>query len=259
MMIVAILQARMSSTRLPGKVLKPLAGAPSLARQLERLERSMRLDRLVVATSVNPEDEAIATLCADRGTACFRGSLSDVLDRVYQAALSQAPLPDHVVRLTADCPLTDWRLIDSLIEVHLKGGFDYSSNTIPRSYPKGLDAEIVTLAALEEAWRKAANDYQREHVTPYFYQAGTCETFRIGSERQEENWEDLRWTLDTPEDYDMISAVYDALYGKNPAFTTTDVMAFLLAEHKVATLNADAKALSLYDRLRGANSASATR
>ena len=243
-LILAILQARMSSTRLPGKVLRPLAGAPSLQRQLERIARCQTLDQVLVATSRGQDDDAIAGLCRSLGVGCFRGDLEDVLQRYYQAA---APIrPDHVVRLTADCPLTDWRLIDWLTDHHLAGGFDYCSNTDPRCYPKGLDVEIFTLAALERAQREATTAYQREHVTPYFYQPATRHLFRSGSVSQDLDWGCLRWTLDRPDDYAMIAALYERLHGDKPAFTTEDAMTLLLAEPALRALNADRQAAGIY-------------
>ena len=248
-MILAILQARMSSTRLPGKVLKPLAGAPALERQLERVARAERIDRLIVATSDQPEDDAIAEISEALGIGCFRGDLDNVLDRFYRAA--QALAPRHVVRLTGDCPLADWRLIDRLVETHVTGGYDYASTVMPRCYPKGLDAEIMTLAALETAWREAADPYQREHVTPLLYQPQHSSRFKLGSVSQAEDWSPLHWTLDRPEDYKMIAAVYQALYPQDPAFGTEDILDYLLAHPEVHALNADQRALAKYAELLG--------
>lgn len=244
-MILAIVQARMSSSRLPGKVLKPLAGAPSLARQLERIERARKIDHVMVATSRNREDDVIAGLCRDLATECFRGSLENVLERYYQAAKRHQP--DHVVRLTADCPMTDWRLIDDMIDDHCRHGNDYSGIGMPRSYPKGLDAEIMTFAALEAAWRDSNTPYQREHVTPFLYQHK--DRFRMSGISQARDWSKLRWTLDTPADYAMIAAVYEALYPSNPAFNREEIMAFLLDHPQVRELNADDEAKALYDAL----------
>ena len=166
-MILGILQARASSRRLPGKVLKPILGRPMLERQIERLRRARRLDGLVVATSTDAGDDAIDALCRSLGVECFRGSLEDVLDRFYRAVLRHAP--QSAVRLTADCPLADPAVIDRLVELHAAGGYDYTSNTLVRTYPDGLDAEVVALPCLEAAWREAALPSEREHVTPFIY------------------------------------------------------------------------------------------
>ncbi len=244
-MILGIVQTRTTSTRLPGKVLLPLAGAPSLQRQLERLSRVGGWDRLIVATSEQPSDDPVAALCDALGQDVFRGSLDNVLDRFYMAALPHRP--EQVVRLTADCPLTDWRVIDRLIAFHLAGGYDYTSNALERRFPVGLDCEIATFAALTEAWREAQAPDQREHVTPFIHRQPA--RYRLGSLTQANDLSALRWTLDTPEDYAMIAAVYDALYPADPAFTTEDILAFLLAHPEIRERNADARGRALYQRL----------
>ena len=166
-MILAILQARMSSSRLPGKVLAPILGEPMIARQIERLRRAERIDRLVIATSDQPDDDELAAEAGRIGCDVFRGALDDVLERYYRCATAQAPLPDHVVRLTGDCPLADPGLIDRLIAFHLEGGFDYASTALEPTWPDGLDAEIMTMAALEAAWREAT------------LSSGICQSSRI--------------------------------------------------------------------------------
>src|SRR5215831_8692767 len=167
-MILGILQARASSRRLPGKVLKPILGRPMLERQIERVRRSRRMDRLTVATSTDASDDAIAALCQALTVDCFRGSLEDVLDRFYQAARQYAPRA--VVRLTGDCPLTDPRVIDELIETHCREGYDYTANVLPpRQIPDGLDVEVIAMSCLETTWREAKLPSEREHVTPFIY------------------------------------------------------------------------------------------
>ncbi|MBM3560846.1 MAG: hypothetical protein FJX53_13430, partial [Alphaproteobacteria bacterium] len=151
--VIAVLQARTSSSRLPGKVLRPLQGRPMLERQIERILRSRRLDRLVVATSDHPEDDPIEALCRTLGVDCFRGALEDVLDRFYRAAASRRP--DHVVRLTGDCPLCDPEIIDRVVAHHLEGGYDYTCNVLEPTFPDGLDVEAMTWASLETAWRES--------------------------------------------------------------------------------------------------------
>jgi len=148
-MILAILQARTSSSRLPGKVLKPILGKPMLLLQIERVRRARKIDKLVVATSNDPSDDGIEALCKQHGIDCFRGSLNDVLDRFYRAALTYNP--EHIVRLTGDCPLIDPELVDSIIDMHLEGNYDYTSNAIQMTFPDGLDVEILTIKVLKEA------------------------------------------------------------------------------------------------------------
>ncbi|MCX4037042.1 glycosyltransferase family protein [Aeromonas caviae] len=232
-MILGILQARASSSRLPGKVLKPLLGVPMLARQIERLQRSTRLDQLVVATSDQAGDEAISALCAELGVPCFRGPLDDVLQRFHLAA--QPFGPSQIVRLTGDCPLADPALIDELVELHLTGGYDYSSNCWDPSYPDGLDAEILSAATLALLAEYAHTPTQREHVTYYIRQHEA--QFKIGKLARQPSLAHLRWTVDEPADFALVEQIYQRLYPSNPAFATDDILALLAREPQLATLN----------------------
>jgi spore coat polysaccharide biosynthesis protein SpsF len=220
--ILTILQARMSSSRLPGKVMRPLLGQPMMTRQIERLRRARRLQRLVVATSVNPEDDVVAETGAASGCEVYRGSLHDVLGR-YQGALQALGPADHVVRVTADCPLTDRSVIDAVVELHLGSGADYTSNTVDRTYPKGLDVEIVKADLVHVAALEGQDAYEREHVTPFFYRRP--ERFRIRQLVQAVDDSELRWTVDTPADFTFTEHVYKALYPQKPTFEAADIMA----------------------------------
>ena len=232
--ILAILQARMSSRRLPGKVLKPILGEPMLARQIERIRRAKTIDRLVVATSNDRSDDPIADLCARFGVDCFRGSLADVLDRFCMAANRYSP--EQVVRLTGDCPLIDSAVIDAVVRFHLAGGYDYSSNTIHPTFPDGLDVEICRYACLVEAGSEATTPFQREHVTPFFYrQPGR---YRLGDFRRSPDLSGLRWTVDNPEDYEVVCRVYAALYPSNPNFALDDILALFENNPDLAKINA---------------------
>jgi spore coat polysaccharide biosynthesis protein SpsF len=222
MRILTILQARMSSSRLPGKVLKPILGEPMMAWQIARLRRARRVGDLVVATSVGPEDDVVAACAETLGCQAFRGPLNDVLGR-YAGALEQHGPADHVVRVTADCPLTDWRVIDQVIERHLATGADYTSNTVERTYPKGLDVEIVRAPLLLEAAREAQDPYEREHVTPFFY--FRPERYRIVQVTQATDQNLLRWTVDTPADFVFAEAVYRTLHAARPDFLSEDILA----------------------------------
>ncbi len=233
-MILAILQARMSSTRLPGKVMAPILDRPMLLRQLERVGRAQSFDRLLVATSTSPSDDVIARLCADDAIDCFRGSLHDVLDRFVQAARPYAP--DHLIRLTADCPLADADVIDRVVEHHLEGGFDYTSNSRIRTFPHGLDAEVCRYPCLEQAWRNAATPFEREHVMPHLW-GNTC--FETSQVCQQSDQSHLRWTVDFPEDLKLVREIYAALYPGDPAFTTHDIMQLLSRMPTLMTLNTD--------------------
>jgi spore coat polysaccharide biosynthesis protein SpsF len=222
-MIAAILQARVSSTRLPGKVLMPILGAPMLLRQIERVRRAKLIDALLIATSDDASDDPIALLCKKQDVQCFRGSLDDVLDRFYQSA--RRLLPDHIVRLTGDCPLCDPLLIDQVVEHHLRGCFDYTSNTIEPTYPDGLDVEIFRYCCLEETWHEARLPSQREHVTPFVYQHP--ERYRIGSVKHDVDLSELRWTVDEPEDLELVRRIYGDMYPNNQAFGTADILDYL--------------------------------
>lgn len=234
-MILAILQARMSSTRLPGKVLKPMLGRPLMGRQIDRIRRSTRVDRLVVATSDQIADDPVAAFCASEGVACFRGSLDDVLGRFHGAAIAFGPA-DHVVRLTADCPLIDWTVIDAAIDLHLRTGADCSGNVIERTYPDGLDVEVMTAATLARAAREAVDKYEREHVTPYIYRHP--ELFRLAHLTQAPNLAELRWTVDNPADFAMVEAVFAKLEPRKRDFVQADVLALLSAHPEINAINA---------------------
>ena len=251
-MILGILQARASSRRLPGKVLKPILGRPMLERQIERLRRARRMDALVVATSSDASDDPIAALCESLAVDCFRGSLDDVLDRFCQAARPHAPRA--VVRLTGDCPLADPEVIDSLIEAQARSGCDYTTNTLPpRRIPDGLDAEVIAMSCLTAAWRDAALPSEREHVTPFIY--NHPERFRLERQDQPSDLSHLRWVVDEPEDFAFIAAVYEALYPTNPAFTTADVLTLLEARPDIAAKMGHAPTNEGYQRSLAADAA----
>lgn len=225
-MILAILQGRLSSTRLPGKVLEPVLGEPMIVRQLERLARSERIDRLVVATSIDTSDDPLEAELVARGVEVRRGPLHDVVGRFAGVVAELAP--QHIVRLTADCPLADPAVIDLLIESHLASGADYTSNTIERTYPDGLDAEIVSAPAWDRLLALPLTESEREHVTLGLY--SRPDDFVLGSVRQEVDRSELRWTVDLPDDLAFVREVYERLYHGNPGFGQDDILA-LLAEH----------------------------
>lgn len=233
-MILAILQARVSSSRLPGKVMLPLLGQPMLARQIERVRRATLIDQLLVATSMDSSDDAIAQLCAQTGTACYRGQLDDVLDRFYQAALPYRP--DYIVRLTGDCPLADPALIDRIIRFCVDGGYGHVSNGgEPTTFPDGLDAEVLPFAALEQAWREARLPSEREHVTPFIY--NHPERFRVEQYKNPVNLSHLRWTVDEPADFALVRIIYETLYPRQPDFGTADILRLLEERPELATMN----------------------
>ncbi|MBV9493793.1 MAG: glycosyltransferase family protein [Acidobacteria bacterium] len=241
MRVVAVIQARIASTRLPGKVLKPLAGEPLLARMLERVQVATELDDVVVATTTNPEDDAIRTLCAELDVPCFRGHPTDLLDRHYRAGVEHKA--DAVVKIPSDCPLIDPAIIDRVIAEFRSSDADFVSNLHPQSYPDGNDVEAMPMAILETAWREAKRDYEREHTTPFVWDQP--ERFRIANVA----WDrDLslthRFTIDYAEDYELLAAVYDALYGG--PFALDDILQLLDARPDIFRINAHLAGINWY-------------
>jgi len=230
---IAILQARVSSTRLPGKVLKPILGEPMLFRQIERLRRCRGFDGLVVATSTDASDAPLAAACEGWGVACHRGSLEDVLGRFVAAASPYQP--DIVVRLTGDCPLADPEVIDAVIRYFRQGDYDYASNIDPPTFPDGLDVEVMRYSCLAQAHREATLPSQREHVTPFI--RANAERFRSGCYIADTDLSNLRWSVDEPDDFAFVKAVFEMLYPAKPAFTTADVLRLLAGNGHLASIN----------------------
>ncbi len=223
---VAFIQARMASTRLPRKVLLPLQGVPVLQHVIQRTRAARLVSDVVVVTTMEPEDLQIVALCASLETRVFCGSVNDVLDRFYQAARIAGA--DNVVRITADCPVMDPGVIDRVVEAHLEGKADYTSNVLKATFPDGEDVEVVALGALEKAWREAALLSEREHVTPYL--RNHPELFRLVGVESETDLGGKRWTVDEPKDYAFLQALYDRLYPSDHLFPMKRVLE-LLREH----------------------------
>lgn len=229
MKTVAIIQARMGSSRLPGKVMKTLGDKTVLAHVIDRVKQGC--ENVVIATTDNPQDDPIIAEAKKNGAGVFRGSEDDVLSRYYLAA--KEANADLIIRVTSDCPLYDGKLLKSMLKYYK--GEDYLSNTIERRFPRGLDTEIFTFAALEKTFNEAKEQYQREHVTPYIYQ--NPDKFKIRYYKQQPNNSEMRWTLDTEEDWQMILAVYNSLY-KGKIFSTVEVVNFLEKHPEIAKINA---------------------
>lgn len=234
--VVAIVQARMGSSRLPGKVLADLGGRPVLEWVLRRAQRAGLVDVVMVATSLNSEDDAIDHFCRGRGYPCFRGSAFDVLDRFYRAATAAGA--DVVVRLTGDCPLIDPHMLDSNLRTFLEAEppLDFAANRLPgdRTVPIGLDTEICTAQALETAWKAAQQPHQREHVMPYFYEHP--EDFNTLHIRHEPDYGQHRWTVDTPEDLDLLRRIVG--HFADDTFSWEDVLALFDEDPELAEINA---------------------
>ncbi|MCF8526177.1 MAG: glycosyltransferase family protein [Candidatus Nanopelagicales bacterium] len=215
----------MSSSRLPGKVLAPILGRPMINLQLERISRARSLDAIVVATSVDESDDPLADAVADLGYPVVRGSLDDVLSR-FLSVLDEMT-PNRVVRLTADCPLTSPHVIERVVDFARAGDFDYASNTLERTYPDGLDVEVLTPAALQWLGAHALEAEEREHVTIWAFRRP--DRFTLGNYAAERDLSHLRWTVDEPEDLDVVREVYQHLYPSNPTFDVAEIIAAISA------------------------------
>ncbi len=240
MRCAAIVQARMGSTRLPGKVMKMLSGKTVLAHVVERLSACTCLDQIVIATTNLPQDDIIEKETLDCGAAIYRGSEADVLDRYYQAAVKFGV--DIVVRITSDCPLIDPLLLTAMIKQYQRlnssdQAVDYLSNTQIRRYPRGLDIEIFSFSVLKEAACSADEAYQHEHVTPYIYMQP--EKYQLEDYMAEQDFSDLRWTLDTQEDFLFLQEVYKELYKPEEVlFSTQDVLGLMQQRPELKAINA---------------------
>ncbi len=230
--IVAIVQARMGSTRLPGKVMQDLGGRPVLMRVVERAQAIPGVEQVVVATTHEPRDDVIERFFSMQGIPVYRGSEDDVLDRYYQAArLAGAKV---VMRVTADCPFLDPFVSQRVLARFLEGGYDYVCNTQPPTYPDGLDTEVFSFAALERAWREATLPSEREHATPYIWK--NPDKFRIANVVAERESAHMRWTVDRPEDLEFAREVYRHLRG-NYLGGTEEILAVLEAHPGITGLN----------------------
>jgi spore coat polysaccharide biosynthesis protein SpsF len=234
--VVAIIQARVGSTRLPGKVLEDIAGEPMLARVVNRTRRAKTLDTVVVATTTETVDDAIIHLCRAHGWTCFRGSEQDLLDRYYQAA--SACKATAIVRITSDCPLIDPEIIDRVASELLfhYPEVDYASNNLTRTFPRGLDVEAMIFEALQQAWREDRNPAWREHVTPYIYRHP--EIFALRNVSSDDiDYSYMRWTVDTPDDLTFVRKIYGHL--RNDAFTWREVLHLLEMHPEWLNINRD--------------------
>jgi spore coat polysaccharide biosynthesis protein SpsF len=226
--VVTVIQARMGSSRLPGKVLMPVAGRTLMSYLVERLRKAARVDELVVATTTHPRDDAIVVFCEAERIGVVRGSEQDVLSRFVVAA--RATRADVVVRVTADCPLLEPALVDRAVQVFVEGHGrpDYVSNMLPPTWPYGMAVEVFAAETLLIADAEAIDPAEREHVTPFIYRRP--ERFRIESLVLQPDRSSERWTVDTPEDFELVSRILAELYPRKPGFLLEDVVA-LLDEH----------------------------
>ena len=224
MKTAAIIQARTSSSRLPGKVLKSLpydSDISVLEQVIRRIKKTKFINEIIIATTQDVEDNQIVEIAEKEDVKCFRGSLNNVLERYYKAAKENNI--DIIVRITSDCPCIDFKIIDSLISEHLKNKNDYTSNTLKRTFFHGADAEVFNFKTLETAFINAENDFEKEHVTPYIYKSHP-EKFKIQLLESKTDMSDIRLTLDTQEDYALLCAVFDYLYENNNFFHSKEIL-----------------------------------
>lgn len=234
--VITIVQARMSSSRLPGKVMRTILDQPILKLQLERMSYSKRCGKIIVATSINPSDDIIEKFCIENQIEVFRGDENDLLDRHYQCALKYEA--STVAKIPSDCPLIDARIMDKVFEFFLENSYDYVSNLHPATYPDGNDVEIFTIEALEKANRDAKKSMEREHTTPYFWE--NPHLFSIGNISWERNLDysmSHRFTLDYIEDFHFISRIYEELYMVNKNFSLEDILILLDSKPEIYALN----------------------
>jgi spore coat polysaccharide biosynthesis protein SpsF len=259
--IIAIIQGRMTSSRLPGKILADIAGQPMLQRVFIRTSRAATVTETVFATTTDPSDDPVAEYCGFSGIPFTRGSLYDVLDRYYQAAKEYKA--DVVVRITADCPVIDPTLIDNVVNTLIDDEYDFVCNRLPppfhRTYPIGLDVEACTFVALENAWKESKETFHREHVMPYFYegveltqQSRTLEVgtsprgFNIALLHHTTDFGDYRWTVDTPEDLEFMRQVYSRFNGRDD-FSWKEVLDLVHDEPELMKINSGVKHKTLKD------------
>ena len=232
-MTVAVIQARMGSTRLPGKVLLKVMDKTILQYVVERIRKAKNIDNIVVATTAKKEDQEIVNLVNSLGIGVYCGADEDVLDRFYQAArLFKAK---DIIRITADCPLIDPQIIDDTIDCYFERGADYCSNALEETFPDGLDVSIFSFNALSNAWENAKLLSEREHVIPYIRK--NPDKFKIVSFRNEADLSNKRWTLDTEKDFLFIKAVLEGLYPAKPDFKMNDILEFLKKNPHIEAIN----------------------
>lgn len=234
MNVLAIIQARVGSTRLPGKVLLKIQDKTILQHVVDRVSMSHLVDEVIVATTIHRKDLPIVKLCSSKGIRIFCGSEEDVLDRYYQAA--KLIKPKSILRITADCPVIDSEIIDQVIKKHLETGADYTGNTVgAETFPDGQDAEVFKYNALKSAWKNSELSSEREHVTQYIKKHE--DQFKVEGLVSKEDLSAYRWTVDDPEDFELIKQIYDNLYVKNKYFKMCDILKLMKEKPELMEIN----------------------
>lgn len=252
MKVLGVLVARMSSRRLPGKVLRPVMGRPMLEFQLERFKRAKSPCKIIFATSTDPDDDAIEALAARLGTDCHRGALDDVLDRLTTAGRAHGA--EHIIRVGGDCPLMDWRIIDRIVALHIEEGNDFTSNIYPPTFPDGMDVEVYSMDFMERLWTETSLPSERELISPNI--AAKSGRYRIGNLARSPDLSHLRLTVDETDDLEVVCKICAALYPGNPDFTIEDIIKLMDADPTIAAINSSfarnegAAAVYQKDRLR---------
>jgi spore coat polysaccharide biosynthesis protein SpsF len=226
--VAAIIQARMGSTRLPGKILKTVKGKTLLEYQIERVKQAKTIDQIIIATTVKKSEQPIIELCEKQGIDYYRGSEQDVLSRYYETAKKFEV--DVIVRITSDCPIIDPEVIDKVVNQYFNNQslVDYVSNTLERTYPRGLDTEVFSFIALNKAYHEVTLPRDKEHVTAYFYT--NPDLFKLQGLKSDQDYGNYRWTVDTEEDFELIQLILSKLYNPNKLFLLEDVI-HLLQDH----------------------------
>lgn len=248
-MRIGIIQARMGSSRLPGKMMMPLDGTPTITHMVRRVQEASKLDAVVVATSEQPQDDVLSSYAEQAGAAVYRGSEDDVLGRMFEAAVQYQP--DVVVRLTGDCPLLPPECIEAVVSKLERSSSDYASTVVERTFPRGFGAEAFTFSSFETVEKRARDPYEREHVTPYYREgSGNFEIASVTSDdvfdvSQYQNRTDLRFTLDEPLDYELLDRVYEGVQFDEvlPSRAAIDYV----DEHDLASLNDDVDQITIDD------------
>jgi len=242
MNVIAIIQARCGSTRFPNKVFADLAGKPLIWHVINRLHFAKEINQIVLATTINPQDDLLVEWAAKESVNIFRGSEENVLSRFYHAAKEYNA--DVIVRITADDPFKDPALIDSLIRELKKNDLDFIYNNNPPSFPEGLDCEIMKFSALEKAYNESVDKFEQEHVTQYLYRHK--ELFTQKNISNESDLSNLRWTIDTQEDYEMAKIIYDKLFTEDTIFHTNDILNLINKHPKIAQINSSVSRSAMY-------------
>lgn len=242
-MVGAIIQARVGSTRLPGKVLMELSGHPLIWHVINRLKQAKKVEKIILATTVNPNDDVLVEWAERNGVDCFRGSEDDVIFRFYGAA--KAFNLNTIVRITADDPFKDPEIIDQVVKMFEENNLDFACNNNPPTFPEGLDVEVFSFKSLQEAMQADLSDFEREHVTQYFYHHP--EKFKQGCLGNEKNISYLRWTIDTPLDWQMADLVYQHLFSKKEVFLMADILDLLERHPEISQINQKEKRSAMYN------------